>query len=291
MKVWVDGQLVDKADAKLSVFDHGMLYGDGVFEGLRSYGGKVFQFKAHMDRLFASAERIRLTVPFTAQQLVDATCATMAANGIADGYIRMVVTRGEGTLGLGPDKCSKGSAFIIADQIALYPDELYESGMPVIIAKTVRTSARMVDPRVKSLNYLNNILAKIECLDAGVSEAIMLSEDGDVAEGTGDNVFIVEDGEVITPPAEAGLLLGITRAVVLHLCKKLRIPASQRRVTPDDLLAADECFLTGTAAEVISVTSVDGAPIGDGKAGPITRRLLSAFREFIRSGEENAYEA
>jgi len=289
MKVWVNGELVDKQQAALSVYDHGTLYGDGVFEGIRSYGGNVFQFPAHLDRLFCSAEQIRLTMPYSRQELTDATYEALRANDITDGYVRMVVTRGPGTLGLDPNKCPRPSAFVIADQIALYPEEMYENGMPVIIAKTVRMSANMINPRVKSLNYLNNILAKTECIDAGVPEALMLNARGNLAEATGDNVFIVKDGQVVTPPAEAGILLGVTRAVVLHLCGKLGVDAAERDVTPGELYQADECFLTGTAAEVIAVTRIDGATLGDGKAGPVTRKLLAAFREFIRSGETIHY--
>ncbi len=291
MKVWIDGGLVEKQDARLSVFDHGVLYGDGVFEGIRSYGGKVFQFPAHIDRLFASAEQIRLKIPYSRQELIDATYETMRANDIVDGYVRMVVTRGEGTLGLGPDRCPQPRTFIIADQISLYPDEMYVKGIPVIIAKTVRTSAASLNPRVKSLNYLNNIYAKIECLDAGVSEAIMLNDRGEVAEATGDNIFIVKDGKVVTPPPDASILLGITRAVVMHLCRKMNIPLAEAMITPEELHAADECFLTGTAAEVIAVTKVDGKSIGDGKWGSATRKLFDAFRDFIRTGEEIEYEA
>ena len=289
MKVWLNGELVDRDNAKLTVFDHGTLYGDGVFEGIRSYGGKVFQFPAHLGRLFQSAAQIRLDMPYSREQLRAATYAALEANGAADGYIRMVVTRGVGTLGLDPRKCPHPNAFIIADDIALYPEELYQRGMPVIIAKTVRTSPASLDPKVKSLNYLNNIRAKIECLDAGVSEALMLNEKGELAEGTGDNVFLVADGTVVTPPPEAGILLGITRNVVLHLCQRLGIPARAESIRPERLFAADECFLTGTAAEVIAVNQVDGRAIGDGTVGPVTRKLLEAFRALTRSGEELPY--
>ena len=289
MKVWLNGELVDREAAALSVWDHGTLYGDGVFEGIRSYGGTVFQFAAHLDRLFSSAERIRLQIPQSRQELQDATYATMEANGTADGYIRMVVTRGAGTLGLDPNKCPRPSTFIIVGAVALYPEDLYERGMPVILAETVRTSPASLDPRVKSLNYLNNIRAKLECLDAGVSEAIMCNDRGEVAEATGDNVFVVRDGQLRTPPAEAGILLGITRNVVLHLCHRLGLPAAEQAIRPEDLRAADECFLTGTAAEVIAVTQVDGQTIGDGQVGPVTRKLLDAFRAFTQSDEELPY--
>ena len=285
MKVWLDGKLVDKDDAKISVFDHGTLYGDGVFEGIRIYGGRIFLCEAHVDRLYRSAKLIRLAIPYTKQELTEAMQEAVEANACVDGYIRLVVTRGEGTLGLSPFKCPQPSVFIIADSIELYPQEMYDQGMAVIIAKTIRTSATMIDPSIKSLNYLNNILAKIEAIDAGVAEAIMLNETGHVAECTGDNLFIVKDGAVISPPPEAGLLIGITRRGVMDLATKLGLEVIERNIAPADLYEADECFLTGTAAEVISVTRIDETPIGDGTPGPVTQRLLSAFREFIASGE------
>jgi len=285
MKVWLNGRLVEKRSAKLSVFDHGTLYGDGVFEGIRVYGGKIFQTKAHIDRLFRSAEVIRLAIPYTKQQLIDATYRTLRANRRSDAYVRMAVTRGEGTLGLNPNKCPKPSVFIIVDSIELYPPEMYETGMPVIVAKTIRTSPRSLNPAAKTLNYLNNILAKIECVNAGASEAVMLNEHGNVAEATGDNVFIVKDGRLITPPASAGILMGVTRAVVMKLAGRLGIAMEEKDFAPDALYAADECFMTGTAAEVIAVTRIDGRTIGGGQAGPVTRKLMAAFREFIRLPE------
>ena len=285
MKVWINGELVEKEDAKLTVFDHGTLYGDGVFEGIRVYGGKVFQCQAHVDRLYRSAGKIRLKIPYTKHELVDAMYKTLEANGLTDAYIRLVVTRGEGTLGLGPNRCPAPNVFLIAGQIELYPQEMYDRGMAVIIAKTVRTSARMLDPAIKSLNYLNNIQAKIEAIEAAVGEAIMLNEAGAVCECTGDNIFLVKAGQVSTPPPEAGILLGITRGVVIRLAERLGIPLREETVTPEAVYAAEECFLTGTAAEVISVTKVDDRVIGDGMPGPITTRLLGAFREFIRSDE------
>ena len=286
MRVWLNGKLVDRSQAKLTVFDHGTLYGDGVFEGIRAYGGKVFQCPAHIERLFASAKYIRLAIPYTKQELTQAVGDTLEANGVTDGYVRLVVTRGEGTLGLSPFKCTSPSVFIIADQIALYPDEMYEDGMAVIIAKTIRTSARMLRPSVKSLNYLNNILAKIEAVDAGVAEAIMLNEQGNVAECTGDNIFLAAGGKLVTPPLTADILGGITRRVVIELARRLGIETIERDIRPADIYAADECFLTGTAAEVIAVTKVGDRLIGDGAVGPITRKLLDSFRAFIRSGED-----
>ena len=283
MKVWINGNLVEKEKASISVLDHGVLYGDGVFEGIRIYNGKIFQCDAHMDRLFASAGGIRLPIPLTKREIVDAMYETIAADSISDGYIRLIVTRGPGTLGLNPFRCSGGSVIIIADQIALYPPEMYETGLKVIIAKTRRISSEMLSPAVKSCNYLNNIMARAEAVDAGAAEAIMLNADGTIAEATGDNVFIVSEGTVITPPTEAEILIGITRKVVIDLCGGLDIPMSERAVTVEQLYSADECFLTGTAAEVIAVTKVDGRVIGSGKAGAITKKLLAAFRQFIQA--------
>jgi branched-chain amino acid aminotransferase len=279
MKVWINGELRDKADATVSVFDHGVLYGDGVFEGIRIYSGRIFQCRAHLDRLYESAQRIRLQIPYTKQELTDAMVSTVQANQREDGYIRLVVTRGQGTLGLNPFNCCKPTVFIIVDSIALYPPEMYREGMEVIVAKTRRCSADMLDPQVKSLNYLNNIRAKVECIDAGVPEAIMLNHLGQVAECTGDNLFLVEDGALVTPPPDAGILRGVTRSVVMRLASGEQIDVKEEPVELPRLYQAQECFLTGTAAEVIPVTKVDSRPIGDGKVGPITRRLMTAFYE------------
>ena len=283
MKVWLDGKLVDRDDARLSVFDHGTLYGDGVFEGIRIYSGRIFQCQTHVDRLFQSARKIRLPIEQTKAKIVEAMHETIAANDVSDGYIRLVVTRGAGTLGLDPFKCPKSGVFIIADSITMYPQEMYDNGMAVIIAKTVRVSANMLDPCIKSLNYLNNICAKIEAIDAGVAEAIMLNVKGNVAECTGENIFIVKDAQVITPGTDSGILVGVTRGVVMRLAKELGLTVIEQAITPDELRAADECFLTGTAAEVIAVTKIDEAPIGDGRVGEITTKLLTAFREFTTS--------
>ena len=283
MIVWLDGKLVDESEAKLSVLDHGTLYGDGVFEGIRIYDGKIFQRQIHVDRLFESARMIRLPIEQTKQEIVDAMRATIAANNLTDGYIRLVVTRGAGTLGLSPFKCSKPSTFIIADTINMYTQEMYDNGMAVIIAKTVRVSADMLDPCIKSLNYLNNICAKIEAIDAGVLEAVMLNVKGNVAECTGDNIFIIKDGVLITPDTESGILVGVTRGVVMSLAKEMGMTVLEQTVTPEDLLSADECFLTGTAAEVIAVTKIDETVIGDGTVGEITTKLLTAFRTFTTS--------
>lgn len=286
MKVWLNGSLVDSNDAAVSVFDHGVLYGDGVFEGIRIYGGRIFECDAHVERLFLSASLIRLTIPYTRQQIVDAMKETICANELTGGgYIRLVITRGPGTLGLGPFGCHSPNVFIIADQITLYPKEMYDNGMAVIIAKTIRTSQRMLDPSVKSLNYLNNIMAKIEAGDAGVGEAIMLNENGLVAECTGDNIFLVEGGKVVTPPLTAGILPGITRSVVLRLAGKMGIPATEEDVTVERLMGADECFLTGTAAEAISVTKINDQVVGNGAAGPVTKKLHAAFHDYTESND------
>ena len=282
MKVWMNGTLVDESQATVSVLDHGLLYGDGVFEGIRVYGGKIFQCDAHIDRLFASGKFIRLAIPFTRQELVDGMYATLHANGRTDAYIRLVVTRGPGNLGLSPFTCSRPNTIIIADTIALYPQEMYRDGMEVIIAKTVRTSPRMVPPRAKTLNYLNNILAKIEAIDAGTAEAIMLNEHGEVSECTGDNIFIIEKGRLITPPDEAGILCGITRGAVIEMAQGMGIPVAKESILPARLYAADECFLTGSAAEIIPVTKIDAHLIGTGKVGAMTMKLHEAFHAMIK---------
>ena len=283
MKLWMNGKLVDDAQGVVSVFDHGLLYGDGVFEDIRSYHGRIFRCPAHLDRLFASAEAIRLKIPMTKTQVEQAIYETLRADGAKDTYVRLVVTRGPGNLGLNPYQCQHPTVFIIVDQIELYPKEMYETGMAVIIAKTRRTDASMVPPSVKSLNYLNNILARMEAVDAGVPEAMMLNARGDLAEATGDNIFIVKDATVITPPPEAGILVGVTRGVVIELCAKLSLSLREQAVSVAELYTADECFLTGTAAEVIPVTRVDHREIGTGKPGAVTLRLVKAFRELIRA--------
>jgi len=282
MKVWLDGILVDKADAAVNVYDHGLLYGDGVFEGIRVYNGTIFECDAHVDRLFDGARAIRLEIPLTKGQIVQAMGETLEANEIVNGYIRLVVTRGAGMLGLSPFKCSRPQVFVIADSIQLYPKELYENGLSVIVASTVRNHTNALNPRIKSLNYLNNILAKIEAIDAGVEEAIMLNSLGLVAEATGDNVFIVRDGVLMTPPLSAGTLAGITRAVVMRLAREAGIELRQIDISRYDLYTADECFLTGTAAEVIPVTTIDGRTVGDGKPGAISGQMEQAFRDYIQ---------
>jgi len=277
LKIWLDGKLVDEKDAKISIFDHGLLYGDGVFEGIRVYNGKVFELDAHIRRLYESAKVIRLEVPMSRSELISAVEKTVEANGVIDGYIRLLVTRGVGTLGLNPFICENSRLIIIADNIQLYPEELYEKGMKVISATTVRNHPLAIPPQVKSLNYLNNILAKIEALDYDVPEAIMYNHEGYVAESTADNVFIVRDGVIYTPPAEAGSLEGITRSIVIRLAKEENLEVVEKNLTRFDLYVCDEFFLTGTAAEVIGIVEIDGRVIGDGKPGPITKLLRKSF--------------
>ncbi len=282
LKIWMNSDLVDEADAKVSVFDHGLLYGDGVFEGIRVYNEKVFELVAHIKRLFDSAHVIRLPIAMSQEALCDAVETTVQANGIRDGYVRLIVTRGIGTLGLNPLVCQGSNIVIIADAIQLYPEELYEKGMRVVSATTIRTHPLAFPSQVKSLNYLNNIMAKIEALDSGVPEAIMYNQEGYVAEATGDNVFIVRDGVILTPPVEAGGLGGITRSVVIRLARELGIEVIEKNLTRYDLYVSDELFLTGTAAEVIGIVEIDGRRIGDGTPGPTTRRLRETFDKYAR---------
>jgi branched-chain amino acid aminotransferase len=281
-KVYITGKLVDKDQATVSVYDHGFLYGDGVFEGIRVYGGKVFLLKEHMDRLYESALAIRLEIPMTKADLTAAVNSTVAANDLKEGYVRLVISRGGGSLGLDPRRTSNPQVVIIADTITLYPAEMYEHGLKLITASTLRNHPQALSARIKSLNYLNNILAKIEGIDAGCVEALMLNHKGEVAECTGDNIFIVTRGVLKTPPVDAGILEGITRNAVIKLAREAKIPVSETTLLRHDLYVADECFLTGTAAEVVPVTSLDGRPIGSGKPGPITRDLLERFKKLTR---------
>ncbi len=285
MKIYLNGQLVGKEQAVVSVFDHGLLYGDGVFEGIRVYGGKVFLLKDHIDRLYESAKAIRLEIPISPAAMIQATNDTVAANGIGDGYVRLIVTRGAGSLGLDIRRTSHPQIIIIADTITLYPPEIYENGMNLITASTIRNHPAACPARIKSLNYLNNILAKIEGTDAGTVEALMLNHKGEVAECTGDNIFILKNGVLKTPSPDAGILEGITRNAVLQLAREAGILTQETTLIRHDLYVADEMFLTGTAAEVVPVVSLDGRKIGDGKPGPITRRLLELFHEFTRRAD------
>jgi len=281
-KIWFDGKLVDQSEAKVSVYDHGLLYGDGIFEGIRAYNGRVFENEAHLDRFFQSAKGIRLTLPYTRQQISTAIEETVRANDFTDCYIRLVATRGVGSLGLSPVRCEKSSVFVIAALLELYAKEMYEKGMSVITSSVIRNHPNALSPRLKSLNYLNNILAKLEAIDANVPEAIMLNHEGNVAECTADNIFIVRTGQVQTPQTNDGILEGVTRRVMLELCQSLQIPAIEKTLQRHDLYIADECFLTGTGAEVVAVTKIDGRVIADGQPGPITKKLLEAFHRRVR---------
>ncbi len=278
-KIWLDGQMLDESEAKISVFDHGLLYGDGIFEGIRCYDGRVFRLVEHVERLFMSARAILLEMPWTQQEVCDIVCDTIRANGLSDGYIRLVVTRGSGGLGLNPYLCKKPSMFCIAASIQLYPEEYYQKGLELITCSTRRPSHATLSPQVKSLNYLNNIMAKVECIKAGVMEGLMLNDAGTVAECTGDTVFIVKNGVIITPKITDGALDGITRGVIFDLCQRLEIEIIEDTLTRYDVYTADEVFLTGTAAEVIPVVKVDDRPIGNGEPGEIFKHLLAGFRE------------
>jgi len=282
-KIWVNDGLVDESEAKVSVFDHGLLYGDGVFEGIRVYSGKVFEPRAHIERLYQSASAIRLQIPVDAETLMGYMDTTVRANSIEDGYVRLVVTRGVGTLGLNPLICKRPQVIIIAATIQLYPPELYENGLRVVSANTVRNHPLSISPQIKSLNYLNNILAKLEALDRDMLEAIMYNHQGYVAEATGDNVFVVRGHKVISPPISAGSLPGITRTIVMRLARQSGYEVTEANLTRHDLYVADEIFLSGTAAEVIGVVEVDGRKIGSGRPGPVTRDLLKKFGEYARS--------
>lgn len=281
--IWMNGKLVAPEQASVSIFDHGVLYGDGVFEGLREYSGRVFRLTDHIKRLYASARAIRLDIPYRAPELTAAIHETLQANKLTDAYIRLVVTRGSGSLDISPANCGTPGVFIIAGRIAMYSEETYRQGMAIITASTPRIAAAALSPRIKSLNYLNNILAKWEAIDAGVAEAVMLNHLGFVCECTADNIFIVRDGQLITPAEESGILLGVTRGVVLELAQTAGIPTRQTNLTRYDLYTADECFLTGTGAEIVPVVSVDNRSIGDGKPGAMTRRLTDAFHQYVRT--------
>ncbi len=278
-KVYINGKLYPKDEAKISVFDHGLLYGDGVFEGIRCYNGNIFKLSEHIDRLYDSAKAISMEIQLTRDELKDAVINTLKANNLKDSYIRLIVTRGVGKLGLNPFLCAESQVIIITDFIQLYSKELYEKGLDAIIVPTIRNHSDALNPNVKSLNYLNNILAKIECINAGATEGIMLNKDGYVAEGTGDNIFIVKDNGIITPPTTAGILIGITRNVVIELANEAGMTVKEEQLTRDDLYNADECFLTGTAAEIIPVVNLDGRKIASGRPGKVTLSLLKKYQE------------
>lgn len=283
MKIFMSGKLVDEQDAKVSVFDHGLLYGDGVFEGIRAYNNRVFLLDEHIDRLYDSAKAICLNIPMTKMEMAQAVVDTCRANGISDGYIRLVVTRGVGTLGLNPYLCEKAEVIIIAAKIQLYPQELYDKGLRIITAGTTRNHPEAINPRIKSLNYLNNVMAKIEAINSGCMECLLLNPQGQVAEASGDNVFVIKNGVLSTPPSWCGALEGLTRNKVMDIARKQGYTVKESVLARYDLYVADEVFLTGTAAEIISVVDVDKRPIGDGKPGRITQELSRLYAEIARS--------
>ncbi|MCW5557210.1 MAG: branched-chain-amino-acid transaminase [Verrucomicrobiae bacterium] len=291
MKVYIDGEFLEEADAKVSVFDHGLLYGDGVFEGIRMYHNRIFKLREHIERLYWSAKAILLEIPMTPEALMKACVDTCRANGLREGYIRLIVTRGKGTLGLDPRRCPKPSVIVIASTIQLYPEQYYREGLTIVTVPTTRSLVNSVNPAIKSLNYLNNILARIEANNAGVEEAILLNSEGFVAECTGDNVFIVQKGRLLTPPLSAGALYGITRNTVLDCAQALGLPTAEPNLTRYDVYNADEMFLTGTAAEIVPVVKVDGRVIGSGTPGPVTARLLAAFQERTKVDGEPIFDS
>ena len=282
MEVYIDGKFYPKAEAKISVFDHGFLYGDGIFEGIRLYQGCVFRLDEHLERLEMSAKALCLDMPWSRQEIAEIVCESCRRNQLTDGYIRLVVSRGFGDLGLSPKNCPKPSIICIADSIKLYPEELYTTGMRIITAPTRRISPAALPPMIKSLNYLNNIMAKMEAQQHGFHECLMLYEQGYVAECTGDNVFLIHKGRLLTPASHAGALVGITRQVALEVAGALGIPTVETNITRYDVWNADECFLTGTAAEVIPVVEIDGRKVGAGTPGPVTKRLTDAFHALVR---------
>ena len=283
MKIYIDGKFYDEKNAKISVFDHGLLYGDGVFEGIRAYNGRVFKLKEHIDRLYWSAKAIWLEIPMKHAEMTKAVVDSCRRNQLRDGYIRLVVTRGVGTLGLDPNRCAKPSVIIIANKIQLYPQELYEKGMEIVTVATTRNLHNALNPAIKSLNYLNNILAKIEAHNAHVEEAIMLNAEGYVAECTGDNIFAIKGNQLLTPPLSAGALYGITRGTVMDLARESGLQVSEPNLTRYDFYTADECFLTGTGAEIVPVVKIDGRVIGEGKPGPSTKMLVGKYHALTQA--------
>jgi branched-chain amino acid aminotransferase len=278
MLVYIDGEFLPKAEAKISVFDHGLLYGDGVFEGIRSYGGRVFKLDEHLQRLYDSAKAIMLGIPMSIEEMEAVVLETLRRNNLYDAYIRLVVTRGVGDLGLDPDKCPRPTIIIITDKITLYSQKSYEEGLEIVTVPTRRNYAEAINPRIKSMNYLNNILAKIEGKQAGVVEVLMLNAEGYVVECSGDNIFFVKDQAIVTPPVHVGILEGVTRNTVIDLARDLGFTVAEKVFTRHDLYTADECFLTGTAAEVIPVVKIDSRVIGNGHPGVVTQKLIAEFR-------------
>jgi len=290
MKVYIDGKYYDERNARISVFDHGLLYGDGIFEGIRAYNGRVFKLKEHIDRLFCSAKAILLELPMSHEDLMAAVIETCRRNKIRDGYIRLVVTRGIGTLGLNPNRCKNPSVIIIAGKIQLYPQEFYQRGMEIVTVPTTRNLHSALNPAIKSLNYLNNVLARIEANTAGCEEAILLNAEGFVCECTGDNVFIIKERHLFTPPLSAGALYGITRRVVMEMAQESGLTVSEPNLTRYDLFNADECFLTGTGAELVPIVKIDGRVIGEGKRGPVTEKLMTQYRALTKVSGEPIYQ-
>ena len=289
MLIYIDGEFLPKAEAKVSVFDHGLLYGDGVFEGIRSYNGRVFKLDEHLERLYDSAKSIMLQIPISIETMRETVLETLRRNHLTEAYIRLIITRGVGDLGLDPDKCPKPSIIIIADKIVLYPQKFYEDGLEIVTASVRRNYAEAINPRIKSLNYLNNILAKIEGKQAGAEEVLMLNAEGYVVECTGDNIFWIKNETLVTPPVHMGILEGVTRNSVINLARDAGIHVEERVFTRHDLYIADECFLTGTAAEVIPVVKIDRRAVGDGQPGKITQRLIAAFRQYANSSGTPIY--
>lgn len=281
--VYIDGEFYPRADAKISVFDHGLLYGDGVFEGIRAYEGRIFRLEQHLTRLYDSARYLHLTIPISREEMAEACRESCRRNGLRDAYLRLVVTRGKGDLGLSPYNCPRASVICIADRIRLYPAEHYRDGLTLMTASTRRTNAETLNPRIKSLNYLNNILARIEGMLAGGQEALMINQEGFVVEATSDNIFLVREGGLVTPPIWIGALRGITRDATIEIARREGIAVREEPFTRYDIFAASECFLTGTAAEIIPVKKLDGRPIGDGRPGPLTRRLSELYRDLVNS--------
>lgn len=278
--VYMNGQFVNEENAKVSIWDHGYLYGDGIFEGIRAYNGRIFKLYEHLVRLYKSAKSIKLAIPITIDEMEKAVVETCRRNDLKDSYIRLIVSRGAGDLGIDPRKCKFGAQVcIIADKIALYPEETYESGLKIITASTRKNYISAISSQIKSLNYLNNILAKIEAIEAGVSEALMINAEGYVTECTTENIFIMKDGKLITPPVYVGILEGITRNTVMEIAEKNQIPVREELFITHDIYVSDECFVTGTGAEIIPVVGIDGRSIGDGKPGKVTKRLLNEYRE------------
>jgi branched-chain amino acid aminotransferase len=281
-QIYIDGKFYAQSEAKVSVFDHGLLYGDGIFEGIRFYNGRVFRLEEHLERLWDSARSIRLEIPISAREMTEALLETIRENGLREGYIRLIVTRGVGNLGLNPEQCKRPSVIIIAATVTLYPEAMYQKGLTVVTCATRRTNPGSLNPAVKSLNYLNNVMARIEANLAGADEALMLNDAGNVAECTADNVFIIKRGHTFTPPISAGALRGITRGIVFEIAAELGLKVIETDITRHDVFIADECFLTGTAAEIIPVIEVDGRRIGSGKPGPISARMIARFRQLTR---------